>query len=124
MLRRPPRSTRTDTLFPYPTLFRSVAAKIFGPLAEAAINVDMIVQNVSAETGRTDLTFTVSKTELERAVGVMRVHQAELNFEELRAAPHVVTVSVIGVGMRSPAGVAPQLFTALPERGTTIQRTE
>src|SRR3546814_16131471 len=49
-----------------------VAAKIFGPLAEAAINVDMIVQNVSAETGRTDLTFTVSKTELERAVGVLR----------------------------------------------------
>src|SRR3546814_3231683 len=63
MLRRPPRSTRTDTLFPYPTLFRSVAAKIFGPLAEAAINVDMIVQNVPAETGRTDLTFTVRSEE-------------------------------------------------------------
>src|SRR3546814_3903015 len=81
----------------------------------------MIVQNVSAETGRTDLTCTVSKTELERAVGVLRGHQAELNFEELRADPNVVKVSVIGVGMRSHAGVAQQMFTALAERGINIQ---
>ncbi|HEY9549645.1 MAG TPA: aspartate kinase [Kiloniellaceae bacterium] len=98
-----------------------VAAKIFGPLSEAAVNVDMIVQNVSAETERTDLTFTVGKTELERAVAVLRSRQAELGFDELRSDPNVVKVSVIGVGMRSHAGVAAQMFTALAERGINIQ---
>jgi aspartate kinase len=98
-----------------------VAAKIFGPLAEAAVNVDMIVQNVSTETGRTDLTFTVGKAELERAVAVLRGRQAELGFQELRADANVVKVSVIGVGMRSHAGVAQQMFTALAERGINIQ---
>jgi aspartate kinase len=98
-----------------------VAAKIFGPLAEAAINVDMIVQNVSAETERTDLTFTVGKAELERAVAVLRGRQQELGFADLRADPNVVKVSVIGVGMRSHAGVAQQMFTALAERGINIQ---
>src|SRR3546814_4786658 len=82
-----------------------VAAKIFGPLSEAAVNVDMIVQNVSAETERTDLTFTVGKTELERAVAVLRSRQAELGFDELRSDPNVVKVSVIGVGLRSHAEI-------------------
>ena len=98
-----------------------VAAKIFGPLAEAAINVDMIVQNVSAETERTDLTFTVTKADLERAVATLKSHQAELGFDEILADPNVVKVSVIGVGMRSHAGVAQQMFTALAERGINIQ---
>jgi aspartate kinase len=98
-----------------------VAAKIFGPLAEAAINVDMIVQNVSAETERTDLTFTVGKAELDRAVAVLRARQQELGFADLLADPNVVKVSVIGVGMRSHAGVAQQMFTALAERGINIQ---
>ncbi len=98
-----------------------VAAKIFGPLADAAINVDMIVQNVSAETERTDLTFTVGKAELERAVSVLRGRQQELGFADLRADPNVVKVSVIGVGMRSHTGVAQQMFTALAERGINIQ---
>src|SRR3546814_2470973 len=94
-----------------------VATKFFGPLSEAAFNVNMIFQNVSAETERTDLTFTVGKTELERAVAVLRSRQAELGFDELRSDPNVVKVSVIGVGMRSHAGVAAQTFTALAERG-------
>ncbi len=98
-----------------------VAAKIFGPLADAAINVDMIVQNVSAETERTDLTFTVSKADLERAETVLRSHQEELGFDELLSDSNVVKVSVIGVGMRSHAGVAKQMFTALAERGINIQ---
>src|SRR3546814_11737419 len=98
-----------------------VATKFFGPLSEAAFNVNMIFQNVSAETERTDLTFTVGKTELERAVAVLRSRQAELGFDELRSDPNVVKVSVIGVGMRSHAGVAAQMFTALAERGINIQ---
>jgi aspartate kinase len=98
-----------------------VAAKIFGPLADAAVNVDMIVQNISSETDRTDLTFTVSKADLERAEEVLRSRKAELGFDELRSDPNVVKVSVIGVGMRSHAGVAQQMFTALAERGINIQ---
>ncbi|MEQ8402445.1 MAG: aspartate kinase [Roseitalea porphyridii] len=98
-----------------------VAAKIFGPLADAAINVDMIVQNVSAETERTDLTFTVSKADLERTVAVLRGRQEELGFADLLSDHNVVKVSVIGVGMRSHAGVAQQMFTALAERGINIQ---
>src|SRR3546814_15084310 len=81
----------------------------------------MIVQNVAGETERTDLTFTVGKTELERAVAVLRSRQAELGFDELRSDPNVVKVSVIGVGMRSHAGVPAQMFTALAERGINIQ---
>src|SRR3546814_14571973 len=101
-----------------------VATKFFGPLSEAAFNVDMIVQNVSAETERTDLTFTVGKTELERAVAVLRSRQDELGFDELRSDPNVVKVSENGVGMRSQAGVAAQMFKALAGRGTNIKRSE
>lgn len=98
-----------------------VAAKIFGPLADAAINVDMIVQNISAETDRTDLTFTVGKADLQRAEEVLRGNQQELGFDQILSDPNVVKVSVIGVGMRSHAGVAQQMFRALAERGINIQ---
>ncbi len=98
-----------------------VAAKIFGPLAEAAINVDMIVQNVSPEGDRTDLTFTVGKADLERAVGVIKEKCTDLGYFDLLADANVVKVSVIGVGMRSHAGVAQQMFNALAEKGINIQ---
>ena len=98
-----------------------VAARIFGPLAEASINVDMIVQNISAEEARTDLTFTVAKNDLARATEVLKARRGELAFSELRADPNVVKVSVIGVGMRSHAGVAQSMFTALAEKGINIQ---
>jgi aspartate kinase len=98
-----------------------VAAKIFGPLAEAAINVDMIVQNVSPEGDRTDLTFTVGKADLERAVGVIKEKCTDLGYVDLLADANVVKVSVIGVGMRSHAGVAQQMFNALAEKGINIQ---
>ena len=98
-----------------------VAAKIFGPLAEAAINVDMIVQNVSPEGDRTDLTFTVGKADLERAVGVIKEKCTDLGYVDLLADANVVKISVIGVGMRSHAGVAQQMFNALAEKGINIQ---
>ncbi|HYE48495.1 MAG TPA: aspartate kinase [Azospirillaceae bacterium] len=98
-----------------------VAARIFGPLTDAAINVDMIVQNVSADGGSTDMTFTVTKADLDRTVQVLEKAKEELNYRRLLADSNVVKVSVIGVGMRSHAGVAQRMFKALADRGINIQ---
>jgi len=97
------------------------AASIFGPLAEAGINVDMIVQNVALDKQSTGLTFTVRKADLERAVQVLRKLQKTLGYGELMADSNVVKVSVIGVGMRSHAGVAQSMFQTLAEKGINIQ---
>ncbi len=98
-----------------------MASGIFMPLAEANINVDMIVQNVSADGLRTDLTFTVPEGDLERAVAVIEKARENFPFERLNADKNVVKVSVIGVGMRSHAGVAAAMFKALAEKGINIQ---
>lgn len=98
-----------------------VAASIFGPLAEAAVNVDMIVQSVAADGERTDLTFTVSKTDLERTVETLKAHRDRIEFREILSDADVVKVSVIGVGMRSHAGVAQTMFRTLSEKGINIQ---
>ncbi|MBV8494096.1 MAG: aspartate kinase [Alphaproteobacteria bacterium] len=98
-----------------------VAAAIFGPLADSAINVDMIVQNISADGKTTDLTFTVSRADLDRAVEVLEGCRDTLGFYALKPDPNVVKVSVIGVGMRSHAGVAKQMFQTLADRGINIQ---
>tara|TARA_Y100000588_G_scaffold10846_1_gene11837 strand:+ start:401 stop:1621 length:1221 start_codon:yes stop_codon:yes gene_type:complete len=98
-----------------------VAAGIFGPLSDANVNVDMIVQNVSDDGKRTDMTFTVGKSDFDRAVNVLEGVKQEINFESLTTDPDVVKVSVIGVGMRSHAGVAQQMFQALAEKGINIQ---
>ncbi|HEX4192224.1 MAG TPA: aspartate kinase [Stellaceae bacterium] len=97
-----------------------VAAAIFGPLADSAINVDMIVQNI-AEDGTTDLTFTVTKADLARTVKTLEARRGELKFKELKPDPNVVKISVIGVGMRSHAGVAQMMFSTLAEKGINIQ---
>ncbi len=97
-----------------------VAAAIFGPLAASAINVDMIVQNVS-EDGLADLTFTVARADLDRAVAVLEEKRATLGFAALKPDSNVVKISVIGVGMRSHAGVAQQMFQTLSEKGINIQ---
>ncbi len=96
-----------------------VAASIFGPLADSAINVDMIVQNVSDDGKSTDLTFTVGKADLDRAKKV--VEDAKLGFQSLVADANVVKVSVIGVGMRSHAGIAQKMFQTLAAEGINIQ---
>lgn len=98
-----------------------VAAAIFGPLADAEINVDMIVQNVSVEENRTDLTFTVTKADFPRAVKALKDRSDELDYRRLITDGEVVKVSVIGVGMRSHAGVAQSMFRALAEKGINIQ---
>ncbi|MEQ8377194.1 MAG: ACT domain-containing protein, partial [Parvibaculum sp.] len=97
-----------------------VAANIFGPLAEANINVDMIVQNVSADGRTTDLTFTVPKDDLDRTKVVLEGKRSDLEFAELLADPNVVKISVVGVGMRSHAGVAQTMFRTLAEKGINI----
>ncbi|HUC11182.1 MAG TPA: aspartate kinase [Stellaceae bacterium] len=97
-----------------------VAAAIFGPLAANAINVDMIVQNVS-EDGRADLTFTVALADLDRAVSVLEDKRELLGFTALKPDSNVVKISVIGVGMRSHAGIAQQMFQTLFEKGINIQ---
>ena len=97
-----------------------VAANVFGTLAKANVNVDMIVQNIGAD-GTTDMTFTVGKADLARAQDVLERARAEMGFESLVADPNVVKISVVGVGMRSHAGVANTMFGALAERGINIQ---
>ncbi|MGO9362388.1 MAG: aspartate kinase, partial [Rhodomicrobium sp.] len=98
-----------------------VAASIFMPLAEANINVDMIVQNISEDGRTTDLTFTVAAAELPRALQVLRDRRDSIRFSDLRGDTDVVKVSVIGVGMRSHAGVAAKMFHALAEKQINIQ---
>ncbi|MBO0713027.1 MAG: aspartate kinase, partial [Acetobacteraceae bacterium] len=98
-----------------------VAASIFGPLAEANINVDMIVQNVSADGATTDLTFTVPATDFERAKSTIDKARQKIGFERLDSASDVAKISVIGIGMRSHAGVAANAFRALAERGINIR---
>lgn len=97
-----------------------VAAALFGPLADAHINVDMIVQNISAD-GRTDITFTVPVADYERAQQTLAKVKGEVGFTAIEGAADVVKVSIIGVGMRSHAGVAATAFKALAERGINIR---
>ncbi len=98
-----------------------VSAQIFGPLADANINVDMIVQNVSANGKQTDITFTVPVTDFERARDVITPLKNKLGYSDLLGATDIVKVSVIGVGMRSHAGVAAQMFKALADKNINIQ---
>ena len=97
-----------------------VAAEIFGPLADAAVNVDMIVQNMSADGKTTDVTFTVSTDELERALAVIEGLKGKVEFANLQAVPEMAKISVVGVGMRSHAGVAQKMFKELGEKGINI----
>ena len=98
-----------------------VAAAIFGPLADASVNVDMIVQNVSEDGKNTDMTFTVTRGDLERAIKILTDRKEELGYTSLVSDANVVKVSVVGVGMRSHAGVAQRMFSALADRGINIQ---
>jgi aspartate kinase len=98
-----------------------VAAQVFGPLAEANINVDMIVQNVSEDGRFTDLTFTVQSADLDHALEVLRNAKENIGYLDLRGSTDIAKVSAIGVGMRSHAGVAAQMFSALAEKGINIE---
>ncbi|MGH1353303.1 MAG: aspartate kinase [Methyloligellaceae bacterium] len=98
-----------------------VASKVFGPLSDASINVDMIVQNVSDDGRFTDMTFTVGTADLEKALSVIEGAKEEIGYSELKGSTNVVKISVIGIGMRSHAGVASEMFKAMADKGINIQ---
>ncbi len=95
-------------------------ANIFTPLAEANINVDMIVQNFARDTGNTDVTFTVPKADLARALDVLEATKEKIGYREITSDTNITKISVVGVGMRSHAGVASTMFQTLADRGINI----
>ena len=97
-----------------------IAAAIFGELAAQNVNVDMIVQNLAAD-GTTDMTFTVGKADLPRARAALDGIRPQIGYAELLADPNVAKISVVGVGMRSHAGVANTMFRALADKAINIQ---
>jgi aspartate kinase len=97
-----------------------VATAVFGPLSAANVNVDMIVQNISAE-GTTDMTFTIGRTDLPRVVDCLQRERAKIGFSELLTDGEVTKISVVGVGMRSHAGIANTMFKTLAEKSINIQ---
>jgi len=97
-----------------------IAYQILGPIGDANIEVDVILQNVGDE-GKTDFTFTVSRSDLEKAEAILESHIAELGALEWRSDSRIAKVSVVGVGMRSHAGVAANMFKALADVGVNIQ---
>jgi len=96
-------------------------ASIFTPLADAAINVDMIIQNDSKDTEETDVTFTVPRADLARSVDILEARQEEIGFRRIITDTEVAKISVVGVGMRSHAGVAATMFKTLADRGINIE---
>lgn len=98
-----------------------VSAAIFGPMADGGINVDMIVQNISGDGKYTDMTFTVPSGDLDKATNLLQNNKDEIGYDEIQSESGLVKVSVIGIGMRSHAGVAATAFKALAEKGINIR---
>jgi len=96
-------------------------AHIFEPLAAASINVDMIIQNVGRDKGETDVTFTVPMADLARAQALLEDRREEIGFNRIITDSKIAKISVVGVGMKSHAGVAATMFKSLAERGINIQ---
>jgi aspartate kinase len=97
-----------------------IAAAIFGPLADAGINVDMIVQNISDDGKRTDLTFTCPRTELARALKSLEDAAEAIGYREITSDANMAKISIIGIGMRAHPGVAQKMFKTLSEKGINI----
>jgi aspartate kinase len=98
-----------------------VASAIFGPLADAGVNVDMIVQNVSEDGKTTDLTFTCTRGELARALAAIESHAKAIQYRDVTHDAAVAKVSIIGIGMRAHPGVAQMMFRTLSDKGINIQ---
>ncbi len=96
-------------------------ANIFAPLGDASINVDMIIQNVGREKGETDVTFTVPQADLARAQALLEDKKEMIGFNRIITDSKVAKISVVGVGMKSHAGVAATMFKALADRGINVQ---
>ncbi|MFL5237403.1 MAG: aspartate kinase [Rhizomicrobium sp.] len=98
-----------------------IAAAIFGPLADAGVNVDMIVQNVSEDGKKTDLTFTVGRGELHRALDAIEKAAAAIGYRDMTHDAGVAKISIVGIGMRTHSGVAQLMFRTLAEKGINIE---
>ncbi|MEL6200809.1 MAG: aspartate kinase [Pseudomonadota bacterium] len=98
-----------------------ISAAIFGPLAESGINVDMIVQNISADGQYTDMTFTVPSGDVDKALAALEQNKEAIGYDNVQSETGLVKVSVIGIGMRSHAGVAATAFKALAEKSINIR---
>jgi aspartate kinase len=98
-----------------------IAAAIFGPLADSGVNVDMIVQNVSEDGRKTDLTFTVARSELGAALAACEAAAPAIGYRDVTSDTNVAKVSIIGIGMRAHPGVAQTMFRTLSEKGINIQ---
>jgi aspartate kinase len=98
-----------------------VAAAIFGPLADAGVNVDMIVQNVSEDGRKTDLTFTVTRSDLARALDAIEKGAPAIGYKDVTSDANVAKISIIGIGMRAHPGVAQTMFRTLAEKGINLQ---
>ena len=97
-----------------------IAYQILGPIADANIDVDIIIQNVAAD-GTTDFTFTVNKNELAKAIAILKSVQAHIGAREIIGNDNIAKISVVGVGMRSHVGIASLMFRTLAEEGINIQ---
>ncbi|HTT97598.1 MAG TPA: aspartate kinase [Rhizomicrobium sp.] len=98
-----------------------IAAAIFGPLAAAGVNIDMIVQNVSEDGRKTDLTFTVSRGDLAPSLAIIEKAGASIGYRDITSDGNVAKVSIVGIGMRAHPGVAQTMFSTLSEKGINIQ---
>lgn len=98
-----------------------ISAAIFGPLAEANINVDMIVQNISEDGSKTDMTFTVPSSDMDKAVAAVKQNADHIPYDSIQCEAGLTKVSVIGIGMRSHSGVAASAFKALAEKAINIR---
>lgn len=97
-----------------------VAAQVFGTLADGSVNVDMIVQNVSTDGLKTDLTFTVANDDLDRTMSLIDEAKEHLNFDAVEQKSAMAKISIVGIGMRSHAGVAQKMFKVLAEKAINI----
>ena len=97
------------------------AAKIFRSVADAEVNIDMIVQNVSGATGRTDISFTLPTSDLQTAMKKLAELQATVGFDALLSDEHIGKVSLVGAGMRSHPGVSARFFGALADAGINVE---
>ena len=97
-----------------------IAASVFAALADADVNIDVIVQNISAD-GKTDITFTVARGDLDRAIETARATAAEIGAARVSSDPSIAKLSVVGIGMRSHTGVASKMFSTLADAGVNIQ---
>ena len=98
-----------------------IAAGVFGQLADQHVNVDMIVQSASTDTKKTDITFSLGRVDMEKAVGIIETNKETLGFSGIGSTENVTKISVVGMAMRSQPGVAKTMFKTLADKGINLQ---